>query len=74
MNPDDLLRLILARCPELEENDLFDLLPGLGQLVVDPVDELAHRIAALAEAATRPQGPRQDARDEEEGTQEAFAA
>jgi hypothetical protein len=74
MNLDDLVRLILVRCPELDESDLLDLSPGLGQLVIDAVDELAHRVDELVEAATPPQGTGQGARDGIEGQEEAFAA
>jgi hypothetical protein len=48
MDPDYVLRLILARCPELEPADLADLSPEVERLLTEVIDALADRVAELA--------------------------
>jgi hypothetical protein len=48
MGPDYVLRLILARCPELEPADLADLSPEVERLMVEAIDALAAQIDELA--------------------------
>jgi hypothetical protein len=48
MDPEYVLRLVLARCPELEPTDLADLSPEVERLVTEVIDALVVRVAQLA--------------------------